>query len=189
MNGEYWEIITTEVDLDALEPTARRTVPRARDGRPSVWKGALAGCAGGLVASWVMSQFQTQLQRIVPQPKPQDGEDATKKTASAISDAFGHQLSQDEKETAGPAVHYAFGSLMGALYGAMAETMPATTAGFGVPFGTAVWLGADEVAVPMLGLAPAPTDTSPSVHAGALASHWIYGLTTDVVRRAVRAAL
>jgi hypothetical protein len=34
-----------------------------------------------------------------------------------------------------------FGSTIGAVYGAAAEMMPATTRGWGMPFGTALWLG------------------------------------------------
>jgi uncharacterized membrane protein YagU involved in acid resistance len=66
---------------------------------------------------------------------------------------------------------------------------PSTTAAWGLPFGAAVWLGADEVAVPAFGLSKAPMEYPASTHASALAAHLVYGLTVDVVRRAVRAAL
>ena len=45
---------------------------------------------------------------------------------------------------------------------------------------------ADEVAVPALGFGPPPLETPASTHASALASHAVYGLTTDLVRRALR---
>src|SRR5262245_32038543 len=35
------------------------------NGDASVWKGLVAGLAGGLVASWTMNQFQAALTRIV----------------------------------------------------------------------------------------------------------------------------
>ena len=53
-------------------------------------------------------------------------------------------------------------------------------------FGTAVWLGADEVAVPAFRLSKPPTEYPVSVHAYAFMSHLVYGVTTDLVRRAVR---
>jgi len=35
-----------------------------RDGEGNVWKGLVAGLAGGLVASWTMNQFQAAWTRI-----------------------------------------------------------------------------------------------------------------------------
>ena len=97
--------------------------------------------------------------------------------------------SAEEVETAGTAVHYAFGISMGALYGVGAEFVPMITAGRGVPFGISVWLGADEGVVPALGLSKSPKEYPLSVHAYSLASHAVYGLTTELVRRAIRKAL
>jgi hypothetical protein len=95
---------------------------------------------------------------------------------------------QDEKKVAGPAVHYAFGSTMGALYGIAAELTPRSSAAWGLPFGAALWFGADEVAIPALGLS-GESQPKISTHASALAAHLVYGLTTDSVRRVVRKAL
>lgn len=162
----------------------------------STWKGAVAGAAGGLIASWVVNQFQSGVSKLSEEfahdndRKSRSGgdEETTVKTAEAISEAAGHQLTQQEKQVAAPAVHYAFGSTMGALYGIAAELNPKSSAGWGAPFGAALWLGADELAVPVLGLS-GPTDTPVSTHASALAAHVVYGLTTEVVRRAVRSVL
>ena len=41
----------------------------------------------------------------------------------------------------------------------------------------------------VLGLSKPPTEVPVSKHVYALASHFVYGLTTDLVRRAVRSAL
>jgi putative membrane protein len=160
----------------------------------NVWKGLAAGIAGGLLASLVMNQFQALLKKATQKEddsgeKQQEGggEDATVKAATAISEGlFHHELNREEKKVAGPAVHYVMGATMGALYGALAELDTRVAMGAGVPFGTAVWLAADEVAVPALGLAPPPTEAPASTHAYALASHAVYGLTTDLVRRALR---
>jgi putative membrane protein len=109
------------------------------------------------------------------------------KAASAISEnLFHHDLTQREKEIAGPALHYGFGVLTGALYGALAELSPAVTWGAGLPFGTAVWLGADEVAVPAFRLAGPPWEHPPMVHARALAAHHLSRQAVDQVRRQLR---
>jgi hypothetical protein len=182
-----------------------------RDHEPSIWKGMVAGLAGGLVASWTMNQFQAAWTRIAEgtekshgaqSMQPSDGsqgeqaqdageqDDATVKTAKAISkNVFGHELQESEKEPAGAAVHYAFGTVTGGLYGALAEVTPQVTTAAGLPFGAGFWLLADEISVPLLGLSKGPTEYPVSTHAYALASHLVYGLTAELSRRAVRQVL
>ena len=177
--------------------------------QPEVLKGLAAGTIGGLVASWVMDQFQDawvkvsrsmqQLQQNgsddsssanhaeQSQSDDEEQEPATVKAAEMVSEKiFGHQLAQDEKKMAGDAVHYATGAASAAIYGMTAELVPEVTVGAGLPFGAAVWLVVDEAAVPLLGLSKGPTEYPPSTHIYALASHFVYGLTTEVVRRALR---
>src|SRR5690606_29902824 len=98
-----------------------------------------AGLLGGLAASWVMSRFQAAVpadtfKELLGEPTDDDGSDesepATVKAAEAVSEGFlGHRLSEDEKAWAGPAMHYAHGSLSAALYGALAEHQPIVTRG------------------------------------------------------------
>ena len=117
-------------------------------------------------------------------------DDTTVKAASAVSEGmFGHKLTQSEKKIAGTAVHYLLGTGVGGLYGAAAEIAPNITTGGGLPFGAAFWLVVDEGAVPVLGLSKGPMAYPLSVHAYALSSHFVYGLTAEMVRRAVRGAL
>lgn len=195
--------------MGAIERRVAESERRAGD----VAKGMVAGMVGGFVASLVMNQFQQALQKLMEgeerghgaqsmqQGAPRHGagemlrergvdssdDDAAERTASAISvGVFDRALTESEKETAGTAVHYAFGTGTGALYGAAVELAPALTAGAGVPFGAAVWLAADEGLVPLLGLSKSPTEYPLSTHLYALASHFVYGLTTELVRRAVR---
>jgi uncharacterized membrane protein YagU involved in acid resistance len=120
----------------------------------------------------------------------QNQDDSTVKAAKAISHGlFGYELKEDQKKAAGAAVHYAFGSATGGLYGAVAEVLPEVTLGAGVPFGAVFWLVADETAVPLLGLSKPATEYPLSTHVYAFASHLVYGLTTEVVRRSLRRAL
>ena len=78
------------------------------------------------------------------------------------------------------------GVTSGLIYGIVSEIALVTTAGLGLPFGAAVWLVADAVVVPALGLSKPVTEFPLSTHAYALSSHLVYGLTTDLVRRTVR---
>ena len=164
------------------------------DGRgPSVWRGVVAGAVGGLAASYVMDQFQAAWIALAPRKRKKgtsQEEPATEKAASAVSEGlFGHKLTKAEKKVGGTAVHYAVGGLTGALYGAAAELAPSVGRGVGVPYGTAVWLVVDEAAVPALGLSKPVTKYPLSVHVYALASHFVFGATTDLVRRGVRRVL
>jgi uncharacterized membrane protein YagU involved in acid resistance len=112
---------------------------------------------------------------------------ATVKLASAISeDALDHQLDKSEEEAAGAAVHYGFSLVTGGIYGAVAELSPVAAIGSGVPFGAAVWLVADEITLPLVGLSKGPTAYPLSKHLYSLASHFVYGAATEVTRRAVR---
>jgi hypothetical protein len=181
-----------------------------------MWKGLVAGAAGGLIASWVMNRFQSlwsrqthgiershgaqSLQQGLPrrgaaralreQGADRESDDATVRMARLVSESvFDHRLAESEKETAGAVVHYAMGATSGAIYGASAELFPPATAGAGLPFGVAVWLIADELVVPALGLSKPPPEYPLSTHAYALASHLVYGVTTEMARRAVRSAL
>ena len=182
----------------------------------NVYKGVAAGAAGGLVASFVMNQFQAAWGKLLAneershgaqslqQGSPDHGigrelvergvddpdDDAASRSVNAVSElVFEHHLTKSEKEKAGAVAHYAMGVASGAFYGAVAEVMPVATVAEGIPFGAAVWVLADEAIVPAMGLSRNPTDYPVSIHVYSLASHLVYGLTTELVRRAVRRAL
>lgn len=178
-----------------------------------VIRGMAAGLLAGCAAAWAMNQFQQLRAQNQPQP-PDDSakeakaqgqeveseqhlhqgdnldENATVMTAKRISwKLFEHELTDSEKRIAGPAVHYGYGSLVGALYGGLSELLPVTSAGLGLPFGFALWLLGDEIAVPALHLGKHPAEYPVQVHADALAAHFMYGATTDLLRRVLRHVL
>ena len=175
-----------------------------------VLRGLVAGALAGCAASWVMNEFQMmrssgaqgsngnsepgeqrepqeRKEKLARQQESNLEENATVKTAAVISrNLFEHELTSQEKKIAGPIVHYAYGSMIGALYGGLCELLPVASVGLGMPFGAAVWLLGDEIAVPYLGLSRKPTEYPPQVHADALAAHFMYGATTDLLRRVLR---
>jgi putative membrane protein len=164
--------------------------------RREVWKGAASGAVAGLVGSWTMNQFQSAWSKVSEkleptpdqqQPSSSDNEDATMKVAELFSETLLHrQLTKAEKKKLGPVVHYGFGTVMGAIYGAVAEVKPRTRAGHGALLGSVLFAGADELAVPVLHLSERP-DTYPiSAHAKAFAAHCVYGVTTESVRELLR---
>jgi Protein of unknown function (DUF1440) len=166
-------------------------------GEIDLMKGLLAGVAGGLLASFLMEQFQAAWSAaaaaIRPSEKKHGGrkpDPATVKVANLITEKVsGHKIPSEYKPIAGEAVHYGMGATAAAAYGILAEVAPMVTLGDGVVFGTGVWLLADEVAVPAAGLSKPAGEIPLTIHLYALASHLVYGWITETVRRAVRRAL
>lgn len=173
-------------------------------------RGILAGAGAGLAASWVMNVFmagpgeqlrqslQTREEKQQEQQHQRDQElsgepqeDATTKTADALfaTATGGQHLSLEGRQKGGPVVHYGFGALMGALYGGLAEYSSAVKSGVGAGFGSALFAGADLVAVPSLHLSPPLRESPPETLVTPLAAHLVYGFTTELLRRGLRAIL
>lgn len=178
----------------------------AESASSSALRGAAAGALGGVVGSGAMVLFNHLIaaaglgdddrgtdhdhHRADAKPNDTDGtiadEPASRKAASRAAEIVADRpLSEREKDVGGPLMHYAFGAAAGAIYGALAAAAPAITRGRGAPYGAAVFLTAGEIAVPLAGLSRHPASYPPSRHAAALATHLIFGLTVEAVRRAL----
>ena len=152
-----------------------------------------AGAAAGLAASFAMSKFQTGWTTLVREFGPdsageqaQEGEPATVKAANRVSrKTTGEPVPEPQKDTAGEAVHYGFGALLGGLYGAAGSVAPRVRTGFGTIFGTAVWAVADEIAVPAADLSKPPQEVPPSQHFYSIVSHLLFGAVLEGSRRAI----
>ena len=152
---------------------------------PDPLRGALAGLAAGLVASFAMSRAQKWMAGIGP--KQPSGDPATVKAANAVSRAAtGQSVAVDRKATAGEMVHYATGAALGVAYGITAEYRPEVTVGYGTAFGAGTAVVLDEAGVPLAGLGKAPWQAPLSTHAFGLLSHFVFGLTAEGVRRVLR---
>lgn len=175
-----------------------------RNGETHMLRGILAGAIGGLVGAWVMNGFiarARQMQQSVKSPEQkareeahalqqqsEESEDSTIKVADTVAWlATGQHLSKEGKQKGGPIVHYAFGALMGGFYGALAELSDRATSGAGTGFGTGLFVAADEIMVPALGLAKPPAQQPASDQVTHWAAHMVYGGTVELVRRAIAA--
>lgn len=176
----------------------------------SLLRGLLAGAGAGLAASWAMNAFmagpgaklhasletedEQRKEREQEQRRRERGEpkmDATMKAADALTAAStgGQHLSLEGRKKGGPIVHYGFGALMGAQYGGLAEYSSTVRTGLGTGFGTALFAGADLVAVPALHLSPPLKESSARSLATPFSAHVVYGATTELLRRAIRAVI
>lgn len=185
---------------------------------PELWKGLVAGAAGGIGATLAMTAFQSLWTHLYPRSRaarangrpdqpsdrtPRDlpdtstgaedgemSESATERVAANLSRGFfGYELDPRERQIAGTAIHFGFGTAVGAVYGVMAEYSPAIVRGDGVPFGTGLMAVADDVAVPALGLSKPARETPWSTHLYALCSHTVYGAVLEGIRRSLRRML
>lgn len=181
--------------------------------QPSLLRGLLIGATAGIAATLVMDQFQKlssasqkaiekhrriaegespwQIahEQVQQQQQQAAQEGSTEVVARHLAQAAGKEIPPESKKQAGQAVHFSFGTLMGIAYGVTAEFLPEISSGGGTAFGTMLFLGADEVAVPALRLAPPPTETAPTDHLQHWAAHVVYGGTLELARGILRRLL
>jgi len=166
-----------------------------------IWKGVAAGMAAGLVGTLAMTGFmglwnktgELVKEDFEERPRRQrkeqlrEEEPSTEKVAVDISqNFFQKRLEKNTKKAAGNAVHYGFGAAVGALYGALTEVYPTLRVGHGTFYGSAVWLGADEVALRALGYAASAQERPANEHIYGAAAHAVYGAVTETVRDVLR---
>jgi putative membrane protein len=164
-------------------------------------KGAVAGAIGGAAGAYTMERFQQWWSDMEKAAAPKrrahavkDGatdkltdEPATVKVAERVSKkVLDTELPDELKPAAGEAVHYTTGATIGAVYGFVAEILPPARMFNGLLMGSIVWWTADNMAVPANKLGKKSDQVPPSKHAYALASHLVYGFTTELVRSVVR---
>jgi len=147
----------------------------------SLAKGLLAGLLGGLVATAAKSLAE----RVFP-PRTHGEPEPPAVLAEKLA---GHELTGMEKTVAVEAIHWGFGALTGAAYGALAEYYPAATAKEGASFGLALATLTHETALPAMGLSAEPVDQTMREHTSEMASHVVYGMVTETVRGFVRRML
>lgn len=154
-----------------------------------VLRGAFAGFVGGLVGGFVQSHV---VPRILPWgPSPPEGAGPGHETADMRAarrtweGVLEREIPTEREPLAADVAHYALAGGIGAVYGALASRWKALTIGGGTVLGVASWILGDELASPVLGLAEAPQRYPLSTHTYGLASNLEYGMTTELVRRAL----
>jgi putative membrane protein len=101
----------------------------------------------------------------------------------------GHELVGTEKEVAVETIHWGFGALTGAAYGALVEYYPAATAKDGAGFGMALSSLTHGTVLPAMGLAVELEEQTARERTSEMATHVVYGVVTEMVRRVVRKML
>jgi putative membrane protein len=142
----------------------------------SVLKGALAGLIGGLAGAGAKV--------VAEQIFPPRVEGQTPPTVMLAEQVAGYPLKVPTQS-----IHWAFGALAGAVYGAVVEYEPTMGAWKGAAFGITLNKLTHESLLPKMGLV-APTERQPArERISEWVSHAAYGVVTDSVRRLARKAL
>jgi putative membrane protein len=147
----------------------------------SIVKGALAGLVGGIAGASAKLVAEAIL------PPRVSGE--VSPPVALVEKAVGHPLDNAEREAAQHAVHWAFGALAGAVYGAAVELVPETAAWRGVAFGLALNRFTHRRILPRMGLEAPAERQSTQQKQSEWVTHAVYGLVTEAVRRGVRRGL
>jgi hypothetical protein len=164
-------------------------------------RGLMAGAIAGLVGTWAMSEVQRCWTLAADGRAPQsaggkhDARDWQERdehqnsnelaAQAAARVVLGRRLTHEELRVAAPLMHYAFGMTVAALYGAYAERRGGKHSG--AAFGSAVWLAADEIAMPLLGLSGSTIKRPVEMHLQSLVAHLVFGTTTELTRRSLQA--
>lgn len=164
-------------------------------------EGSLFGIAGGIVGMLAMKQAIRWLERVTRERedahRPQgsislvgvqhrEHEGATAAAARIVYTRLtGREPDEATRDRLSQVLHWGYGLLMAAGYGAVRGDRPGSDLLGGLAFGAALWALADELAVPLLGLGASPRSYSPRVHAQWLAGNLAYGAATAAASHAL----
>ena len=164
--------------------------------------GFLAGALGGAIGTVALTAFQMSSLKATQAIESRLGagdtyskqqealleifEEAHTRTAEAVADAAGVDLTPKQRKAAAPVTEFAFGIICAGVYGALAEYLPIVTAGAGAVYGAVLFTGASIVVLPAIGYVPSAQDRTPVQHLGGLTSNVLYGSVTEAVRRIFR---
>ena len=148
---------------------------------PSLWKGLAAGLAAGLVAT----AAKTLAEKIYP-PRVHGEPDPPEELSERIA---GHPLDEESRHMAAESIHWGFGAAAGAFYGVLAEFYPAVTAKEGAAFGLTLMSLTHEGVLPAMQLDAPPEQQSRREQSSEAATHLLYGVVAERVRKMVRGML
>jgi hypothetical protein len=161
--------------------------------------GALAGAAGGVIGTLAMNYAQRLWTLAVDGRPPLSAADehdardwqersehqnSNELAAQALANATVHRpLTSRELSIVARVIHFSFGAMVGAVHGVYAHRHPRRPR-TGMALGATLWLTADEIAMPLIGLSRSTLQRPLEMHLQSLVAHLVYGVATENVRRA-----
>lgn len=154
-----------------------------RNSNAEFFNDVLIGAVGGLIGTVVLERITSKLYEWEDEEAKKKEEelrpegDPPSILAKRISDdVLRLNLSEDKKTKLAMGLHYGFGVMAGAMFGASAPRAPFLSAGLGTLYGTLFWLLGDEIGMPVMGLSKPSQDYPWQTHARAWAAHVGYGV-------------
>src|SRR3954467_2222163 len=170
----------------------------AKTARTSTSRAVLAGVLGGLAGTLAMNYAQRLWTRGAGRAAPraaggkhdardwqerEESRNANELAAQAIATTIrGRPLTYDELKVAAPLAHFSFGAALGAIHGCIVRDDRGNLFTRGATFGAAVWLLADEAAMPLLGLSRPTTQRSLEKHLQSFVGEMAFGAVAELVR-------
>ena len=167
------------IEQKLAQPAEQQTHPHPST--RSLAKGLIAGLAAGIVATAAKSAAE----KLYP-PRTHGEPEPPEVLAEKIA---GHDLQPSAKTIAAESIHWGFGAVTGAAYGALAEFYPAATAREGATFGMTLMALTHETALPAMGLSADRADQTTREKSSEMVTHVVFGVVAETVRRIVRNAL
>ncbi|WP_189092741.1 DUF1440 domain-containing protein [Deinococcus ruber] len=168
--------------------------PFHRQEPPSVYRGVVLGLTGSVLGVLAMGQYWTKVAPLlsdssqgdddapdqnVISPLGQQHEPGESSTAAlgrfAYQAVTGKTPGKETRAALSEAVHWGFGVLSGAAFGAITARQQKANPLTGAAFGAAMWAVFDEGMVPLLGLQDGPAASPVSGHLNRLGAHLSYG--------------
>lgn len=149
--------------------------------RTDAIKGSLAGALGawmmGQVTEYLYEHENTATRQAEDQAR--GGQSAYARGAERGAQRIRIDLSAEEQQKAGRALHWLLGMGAGALYAVLRRRIDEAGWAHGLGFGTGFWLLVDEGLVAVLGLTPGPAAFPWQTHARGWLGHLTFGLVVD----------
>jgi putative membrane protein len=145
---------------------------------PDLVKGALAGLVGGVAGA----SAKMAAEQFFP-PRP-DGR--TPPPVAWAERVTNRSIEGAERQVAYKTIHFLFGALAGAAYGALVEFEPSLAAWRGAAFGVTLNRITHEWLLPKMDLSAEPNRQPTQERISEWVTHAVYGVATDTTRRMVR---
>ena len=147
----------------------------------SALRGAIAGAAAvwlmDLVTSAMLDRQDPAVTRREKAAWP-NSQPALSNLVDRLDDQTGTDLSQEQRDSLVPILHYALGVVPGAIYGVLRHA-PVVSWVNGAFYGVALWAINDEYLNSRLGLSGPFAAYPAETHARGLVGHLVLGITTD----------
>ncbi len=135
----------------------------------------LAGAMAGLVATIPMTLFMEAMHRRLAGEPPRPLPPREVAEALAVKAGRHREMSERDLQNLTLAVHFGYGALTGAIFGAVAPRARATMPGAGMLFGLGVWASSYLGWMPALGVRQSPRYDPPTRTRLMVASHLVWG--------------